>query len=77
MLSSITKASARPDSSSRKESAWSLPNISLKSMPVARSCLRSVCTEVVPVVVASVLPFSWVIEVMPDLALTAVRTSVM
>ena len=32
MSSSITKASARPDSSSRKLSAWSLPKTSLNSM---------------------------------------------
>jgi hypothetical protein len=44
-------------------------------MPAARSFLRSVCTEVVPVVVATLLPFSWATEVMPELALTAMRTS--
>ena len=44
-------------------------------MPLARSFLRSVCTEVVPVVVATVLPFRSLIELMPELALTAMRTS--
>src|SRR6478609_8443577 len=72
---SITNASARPDSSIRKLSAWSLPNTSLKFTPLARSCLRSSCTEVVPVVVATVLPLSCASEVMPELALTAMRTS--
>ena len=63
---SITNASARPDSSSRKLSEWSLPYSSLKSMPAARLFLRSSCTEVVPVVVATVLPFSSAMPVMPD-----------
>src|SRR5438445_6173804 len=75
MEPSITKASARPDSSSRKLSEWSLPKISLNSTPAARLFLRSVCTEVVPVVVATVLPLSWETEVMPELAFTAMRTS--
>ena len=75
MEPSITKASARPDSSSRKLSAWSLPYTSSKFTPVARSCLRSVCTEVVPVVVATFLPLSWAMELMPELAFTAMRTS--
>src|SRR5688572_10627638 len=75
MEPSITKASARPDSSSRKLSEWSLPYSSLKSMPPARSFLRSVCTDVVPVVVATVLPFRSLMLLMPELALTAMRTS--
>ena len=45
-------------------------------MPLARSCLRSSATEVVPVVVATFLPSSCAIDLMPESALTAVRTSV-
>ncbi|MNV59744.1 hypothetical protein D3C71_1521880 [compost metagenome] len=75
MEPSITNASARPVSSSRKLSAWSLPRTSLKLMPSARLFLRSVCTDVVPVVVATVLPLRSLMPVMPELALVAIRTS--
>jgi len=44
-------------------------------MPLARSFLRRVCTEVVPVVVATVLPLRSLIDLMLELALTAMRTS--
>ena len=37
--------------------------------------LRSNWTEVVPVVVATFLPLSWPMLVMPEAALTAMRTS--
>ena len=47
----------------------------IQPTPPARSCLRSVCTEVVPVVVATVLPLRSLIDWMPELALVAMRTS--
>ena len=47
----------------------------LKSMLLARSFLRSACTEVVPVVVATVLPFRSLMELMPSRRFTAMRTS--
>ena len=71
----MMKASARPVSSIRKLSAWSLPMTSLKLRPSARLFLRNVCTDVVPVVVTIVLPFRSLMPVIPDLAFTAMRTS--
>src|SRR6218665_3450294 len=52
IYTSITYASARPVSSSKKLSAWSLPKTSLKSTPPDRGCLRRVCTGGGPGVVA-------------------------
>ena len=56
-------------------SVWSLPKISWNSTPAAFWCLRKSCTLVVPVVVAIFRPFNWLIDWMPELALTAMRIS--
>jgi len=52
----MPKARARPDSTSKKESAWSLPNSMLKFRFFSVLYLRSTCRLVVPVVVATFLP---------------------
>ncbi|CKS62282.1 Uncharacterised protein [Mycobacterium tuberculosis] len=74
-LSSSTKASARPDSSCRKLSRWSLPSTVLYDTLFVRSRLRSSCTAVVPVEADTLRPESWSSVVMPESTLVAMRTS--
>ncbi len=75
--SSITKASARPDSTMPKASAWSLASTTFQPMAPVSSILRSMASGVVPVVDTTVLPRRSARLRMPESVFTSMRLPAM